>query len=144
MSKIAYPQLVLRSLSVLALSMCMAQQASAAFPFNDPFTDRTGSGGTSYAVGADLANQADGSGAIWNAITPSGAPNIRPVIVSGNLSSTNLPQSTGNSISFAPASTPLNGGKGVRLNFGYLISTTNYHSYYSFLLELTDLSTVTT
>src|SRR2546421_571785 len=86
--------------SCLVLVVC---RAPAVLPFYEPFADRTASGGTAYTVGTVLATNNDGAGNIWNSLG-SNFPGLQPTNVAGNLSYTNLPPSTGNSVSFGPAS----------------------------------------
>src|SRR5207248_238831 len=96
------------------------------------------SGGSSYTVGSALATQNDGAGAIWNLVASS-IGSTEPLILAGNLSYPNMPQSLSNSVSFTGVLS-----KGDRLNFNATITVTNTRAYYSYLLKLTDLSTVPT
>src|SRR4051794_33228042 len=121
-------------------SLTIALDRASAFPFFDPFVDRSGAGGTSYTVGSDLGGQSDGLGNVWNSIG-TGFPGTHPLIASGNLSYPNVPASTGNSVSFFPSTT---GQQSARLNFNFAISTSTTRSYYSFKLKLTDITGVPT
>lgn len=115
----------------------LASSSLSAFPYYDPFSDQTAQGGSSYSAGSQLATQNDGLGDVWNAVGTSFA-GPAPTIVSGSLTYPNMPQSTGNSVSFVPAS-----AMGDRLNFNATINFTT-RAYYSYLLEVTDLSAVPT
>ncbi len=123
--------------TALFVSLLLAVNRLSAFPYFDPFSDQTAAGGSSYSVGSQLATQNDGLGDVWNAVGTT-FPGAAPMIVSGNLTYPNMPQSTGNSVSFVPASST-----GARLNFN---ATNNFttRSYYSYLLAVTDLSAVPT
>jgi len=107
-----------------------------AFPFYDSFGDKTASGGSSYSVGSALATQNDGAGDVWNLVA-STIGSTEPLILAGNLNYPNMPQSLGNSVSFTGVVS-----KGDRLNFNASITVTNTRAYYSYLMKLTDLSTV--
>src|SRR5262245_12348704 len=125
---------------LLLLSLSIALDRASAFPFFDPFEDRSGAGGTSYTVGSDLGGQSDGLGNIWNSIGTS-FPGTHPIIAAGNLSYTNLPASSGNGVSFFPSTT---GQQSARLNFNYAIPASTTRAYYSFKLKLTDITGVPT
>src|SRR5258706_9790541 len=118
---------------MLLLSLTIALDRASAFPFFDPFADRSGAGGTSYTVGGDLGGQSDGLGDIWNTIG-SNFPGTPPLIAAGNLSYPNRPASSGNSVSFFPSTT---GQQSVRLNFNFVITAGTTRAYYSFNLKLT-------
>src|ERR1700722_1340328 len=122
----------------LVLAFC-AQHAFAAPLYFDPFADATANGGTSYTAGSALASQQNNSANIWNPVNTIAGP--QPTIVANSLSYPNLPQSSGNSISFSPA-TLVNQGQGVRLNFNASIPTNA--AYFSYILKITDLSRVST
>ncbi|HXU78777.1 MAG TPA: immunoglobulin domain-containing protein, partial [Methylomirabilota bacterium] len=123
--------------TLLLLSLCLAANRLAAFPFYDPFADRTASGGSSYAVGSNLATQNDGAGDVWNSVGGN-FPGAEPKIAAGNLLYPNLPPSSGNSVSFVPAAS-----MGDRLNFNATIPYTTT-AYYSYILKITDLTAVPT
>ena len=114
------------------------ERAPAAVCF-DPFADATAGGGTSYAVGGFLFQQVNSLGTTWYALTNTPAPPATgfPVVAAGNLSYPGLPAPTGNCISI-PASTGVMG----RLTLGFTV--TSGTAYYSFLLNVTDLSGVDT
>jgi hypothetical protein len=120
---------------VLLLSIVAVNDALA-FPFYDPFADRTASGGSSYTAGSPLATQNDGAGNVWNAVGTSFGT-TEPLISAGTLSYPNVPQTSGNSVSFVGANS-----RGDRLNFNATITVTNTRAYYSYLLKLTDISAV--
>jgi hypothetical protein len=120
---------------VLLFSAFMVVNQVSAFPFYDPFADKTGSGGSGYSAGSPLATQGNGSD-VWNLVASS-IGSTEPLIAAGSLSYTNMPQSSGNSVTFTGVVS-----KGDRLNFNATIMVTNTRAYYSYLLKLTDLSTV--
>src|SRR6478752_4894880 len=102
---------------LLLFTLTLALHRASAFPFFDPFVDRSGAGGSTYTVGSDLGGQTNGLGDVWNNIG-TGFPGTHPLIASGNLSYPSLPASSGNSVSFFPSTT---GQQSVRLNFNYTI-----------------------
>lgn len=120
---------------VILLGFVLAINRVSALPYYDPFASQTGTGGSAYSVGSQLATQNDGLGDIWNGVGTSFA-GAAPTIVAGNLFYTNMPPSTGNSVSFVPAS-----AMGARLNFNATNALT-FRTYYSYLLQITDLSAV--
>lgn len=125
---------LLRHLCVL--SFCLAVNHAFALPDFDPFADVSSSGGSSYPVGSPLAGQTDSAGHAWNLLGSNNTNGTQPMIVGGNLSYSNFPAATGNSISLVPSA-----GMSARLT---LSSTAITAAYYSFLLKVTDISTVST
>ncbi len=124
---------------MLLLPVFLLAYCASAVPIFDPFADATASGGTSYAVDSTLTNQF--SPALFTPWFGRGgnAPGTTPLIASGSLSYPGLPASTGNSASFFPANStsacldlnePANGQPGM--------------VFCSFLLKITDVSTVPT
>jgi hypothetical protein len=108
-------------------------------PSFDPFADATANGGTSYAVGSTLTNQFNP--ALFSPWYQRGVGfgSVTPLIASGSLSYPGLPASTGNSASFAPASSSsacleLNEPAGGQPNM----------IFSSFLLKVTDITAVPT
>jgi Immunoglobulin I-set domain/Immunoglobulin domain len=126
----------MKKLLILLQLSFLLHQASAALPFFDPFANATASGGGAYPPGTPLAGQSV-SGNTWNSLGGN-FPGIEPMIVAGNLSYSNMPSGSGNSVSFAPSST-----MSARLNFNATV-TTGGRAYYSFLLKITDISAVPT
>ncbi|HVM48324.1 MAG TPA: immunoglobulin domain-containing protein [Candidatus Acidoferrum sp.] len=110
-----------------------------ALPSFDPFADATASGGTSYAVGSTLTNQFNP--ALYSAWYSRGGnfPGTTPLIVAGSLSYPGLPASTGNSASFAPASST-----SACLDLSEPAGGQPNTVYASFLLKITDISVVPT
>src|SRR5215207_1302120 len=88
---------------LLLLSGCVLQQA-AALPSFDPFADATALGGTGYDVGGPLTNHFNPT--LLSAWYSRGGafPGIQPTIVPGNLQYPGMTPSSGNSVSFGPAS----------------------------------------
>ena len=111
-------------------------RASAAGCF-EPFADATASGGTGYAPGSFLCDQANASGNVWFALTNTPAPPATgfPTIVAGSLFYPGLPPSAGNSV-FIPSDAGVMGR--MTLNFAVTRGTV----YFSFLLKVVDLSGV--
>ncbi len=118
----------------LVLSLAAAGIASAALPFHDPFNDATAVGGSAYTPGAPLAAQAR-DGNAWVSIGSNNLTDVEPVIVEERLVYPGLPGGEGNSVSFAGSA-----GKSARLNLNAAV--TAGRAYYSFLLKISDLSTV--
>ncbi|MDB6122213.1 MAG: hypothetical protein JWQ71_1206 [Pedosphaera sp.] len=126
----------MKKLLILLQLSFLLHQATAALPFFDPFANATATGGSSYTPGTPLAGQ-NVSGNAWNSLGGN-FPGIEPMIVAGNLSYSNMPSGSGNSVSFAPSAT-----MSARLNFNATV-TTGGRAYYSFLLKITDISAVPT
>ncbi|HEY4417445.1 MAG TPA: PEP-CTERM sorting domain-containing protein [Verrucomicrobiae bacterium] len=113
-------------------------QVSAGNPLYDPFSDATGSGGTSYNTGSNLAGQTGASGQSWYDIGTGTSP--QPTIGSGDLSVSGLASSGG-------GQSVLFGGNGdsARLNLtAGAGGITSGSVYFSFALKLTDLTGLTT
>ena len=127
---------------LLVLGLAFVSQLALAVPSFDPFADATASGGTSYNVGSDLTNQFNpalfGPWYARGTNFPAGGPWTQPMIAAGNLSYPSLPASTGNSVSFAPAASM---SACVDLN---LLANQPAMVYASFLLKITDISSVPT
>ena len=107
-------------------------------PDYEPFADSTGSGGTSYTTGANLAGQTDASGQSWFQAGPTSA--TQPTIAAGDLSVAGL-YSTGGGQSAAFGGN----GQSARLNLsvlpGGIFSGTVYYSFAAKLTDLTGLNT---
>jgi hypothetical protein len=123
----------------LAVSgFCLVVQCVSALPILDPFADATANGGTSYAVGTALTNNALTAVSTWNTLGANNNNPIEPTIALGNLTYPNLPPPTGNSVAFYSAA-----AKGARLNLAGVITSAN-KAYYSYILRITDISNVPT
>jgi len=108
-----------------------------ALPDYDPFADATANlNGTSYALGANLTGQTNAQGLAWFA---AGSAAGTPVIAAGNLSIDGLMPSSGNMISYGP---PPVSGTSARLHLGGPITSGTL--YYSFALQVTSISALTT
>lgn len=122
---------VLTSLSLLS---------SSAFALSDyePFSDSTGSGGTSYSTGANLIGQTNATGHAWFAAGPGGNP--QPTIAAGDLTVSGLASSGGGeSAAF--------GGNGTSARINLSVGSGGFTTgsvYFSFAMKLTDLSALTT
>jgi arylsulfatase A-like enzyme len=121
-------------LAVLFLMSVAVCRVSATLPYFDPFATQDENGGTSYAIGSALAGQTN-AGNFWVSIGSANATTVEPLISEGNLSYSNLPTPTGNSISFFSSA-----GKSARLNLNALVNSGRI--YYSFVLKITDISSV--
>src|ERR1051325_3358092 len=110
---------------LILLVFATLHQASA-LPNFDPFAGAVG----------NLIGQTDSSGNVWQGVGTD-FTGAQPLIVSGNLSHTNLPAATGNSVSFVPSS-----GQAARVSLNLTARLTNAPLYYSLLLKITDLSAV--
>src|ERR1051326_6770433 len=104
----------------------LVYSAKASLPFTDTFSNATTNGGTAYTVGTPLAGQT---------IAANTPPPVEPLIAAGTLSYSNLPASSGNSVSFFSSS-----GKSARLQLNATV--TNGPAYSSYILKLTDISAV--
>ncbi len=123
-----------RNLLLLLISWVLVQQPASALPFFDPFADASANGGSSYTIGSPLAGQTN-AGNPWVSVGSNNSTAIEPIIAAGNLNYSNLPSSTGNSVSFYSSS-----GRSARLDLKAAV--TNGRAYYSYLLKISDLSAV--
>jgi hypothetical protein len=122
------------------LSLFLLVSSASAVPSFEPAADATATGGTAYNIGDPLTNQVNSTlFEAWYMRSGATAGTNYPKIVSGNLSHTNLPPSTGNSVAFVPGP---NLTACANLGFGN-VSHTNT-CYYSFLVKITDLTGVST
>jgi hypothetical protein len=120
---------------IILSAFCLTGISAFALPDYDPFADATGSGGTSYTVGANLIGQKDAQGNSW-VLAGSTSTTIQPTIAAGNLNISGLAASSGNSVAF--------GGNGntARLALG---STTSAGTiYYSLAVQLTGIASLNT
>jgi arylsulfatase A-like enzyme len=101
---------------------------ASGLPNFDPFP---GAAGT-------LIGQTDSSGNVWQGVGTQFA-GAQPTVVSNSFFYTNLPEATGNSVSFVASS-----GQAARVTLNLSSRLTNSPLYYSFLLKVTDLSAVPT
>ena len=130
-----------------ALLFFAALNSSFAIPTYDPFADAAGGGGTAYTVGLGLAPNNQFVTNDWQLVN-SGSANLQePTIVATNLTYSGLPVSTGNAVSNSPPPTAT--GRSARLNMRATIAAgapgaAAGIAYYSFLLQVTDLSMVPT
>src|SRR6266567_8297453 len=118
--------------------LCFAIQNALALPIFEPFADATANGGTGYTVGSALSANALTAVSTWNTIGANNNNPIEPTIAAGNLTYPNLPPPTGNSVAFYSAA-----AKGARLNLAGVITSAN-KAYYSYVLQITDISNVPT
>lgn len=124
---------------LILLSLCFAAGSAFALPIFDPFADASGSGGTSYAVGANLIGQNNSTLASpWYSRGIASGSIIQPTIATGNLIYSNMPPSLGNSVSFVRGSNQ-SACVDMTLAVGHTAAV-----YTSFLLKITDLSAVPT
>ncbi len=116
-------------------------QPSLGFPDYEPFANATSSGGTSYAVGANLIGQTNAQGLGWYA-AGSGAGG-QPVIAAGALTVPGLSPDLGNSVSWGGAS-----GISARMNLGttatssIISPTTPGTVYYSMAFQVNTLGSL--
>jgi hypothetical protein len=123
---------------LLISPICLCTAAAFALPDYEPFSDSTGSGGTSYSTGANLIGQTNSSGQTWWQAGPTST--TQPTIAAGDLSVSGL-YSTGGGQSAAFGGN----GESARLNLsvgaGGILSGTVYFSFAAKLTDLTALNT---
>jgi hypothetical protein len=125
----------MKRILVLASLTVFSTTAVVALPLYDPFADATGSGGTSYSIGAAVPGQNNGSGGVtWSAAGPAGVNNV---IASDNLSIGGLGPASGGSMQFGVAT-----GPSARMNLGTTVTAGSL--FYSFGLKVTDLGSLGT
>ncbi len=114
---------------------CLAAESVFALPDYEPFSDSTGSGGTSYAVGANLIGQVNASGSNWFQAGPTTA--IQPTIAAGDLNIAGLYTAGGG------RSAQFGGGPGTSARLNLSVPAAGIQSgtvYFSFALKLTDIT----
>jgi PEP-CTERM putative exosortase interaction domain len=97
-------------------------------PSYDPFADATGSGGTSYAPGANLSGQVNAQGQSWFQAGGTN-PLVTATIQSGSLTIPGLGTSGGNSVLMTPQ-------VNIASRFAFGSAITNGSIYYSFALKV--------
>src|SRR5438105_2741864 len=123
----------------LLLTLGLFAECTLAVPTFDPFADATANGGTTYAAGTALTNNALNATSPWNTIgAVNGPTSVEPTVLAGSLTYAGLPPSTGNSAGFYSAV-----AKGARLNLNGPITSAN-KAFYSYILKITDISNVPT
>ena len=120
---------------VLLSFLSLAGVSAFALPDYDPFADASGSGGTTYTVGAGLIGQTNAQGLTWFLAGPAGT---HITIGSGNLSVDGLMPSSGNMVSSASFN-----GNTARLGLGGSAITTGT-TYYSMAVDITSAGGMTT
>ncbi len=127
----------MNKLLILACA-CFAAESVLALPDYEPFADATGSGGTSYTVGANLIGQTNAAGQAWYQAGPASA--TQPTIASGDLTISGLASSGGGrSAAF--------GGNGESARFDLSVGSGGITSgtvYFSFALQMTSLASLNT
>jgi hypothetical protein len=122
---------------LLAALGLLSYQAYA-LPDYDPIANATGSGGTSYAPGANLAGQTDAQGQSWYQTATSGTqPTISATTLTYTGGDATLVNSGGGSIKYGP---PGSGASVDRLNLSSIVYSGTL--YYSFLIDVTSTSGV--
>jgi hypothetical protein len=124
--------------TLLLVSLTFLAGSALALPDYEPFSNATGSGGTSYTTGANLAGQTDASGLSWYAAGSGGNP--QPTVAAGDLSVSGLYSAGGGqSAAF--------GGNGTSARHNMSVpagGVTAGTVYFSFAMKLTDLSALNT
>jgi hypothetical protein len=103
----------------------------------EPFASATGSGGTAYAVGANLIGQTNAQGWVWYA---AGTGTGQPVISAGNLAIAGLAAASGNSVNYGSAAGPT-------ARFAFLPTGSPINSgslYYSMAFRINNLGSLPT
>ncbi len=115
------------------LSIFCCAYSSFALPDYEPFSDSTGSGGTSYADGSPLAGQTNANGQSW---FTAGTGTPQPTIAAGDLTISGLASASGgHSAAF--------GGTGNNARINLSVGSGGISSgtvYYSLAMKLTDLT----
>jgi hypothetical protein len=134
---------------IIYLSVLFALTRADAASIYEPFADARAYGGTAYNVGSllcsgftagvDLVESTNATGGSWGCISnfAGAAVSGNPIITNGNLSYPGLPSSSGNSLYIPPAT-----GNMGRMSLAFPAVSTG-QCYYSFLLKVTDISTLT-
>ncbi len=121
---------------VLLSSLCLAGLSAFALPDYEPFADASGSGGTTYTIGASLIGQTNAQGNAWVQAGPAGTG---PTIVSGDLTVSGLASSGGGASGSFGAST-----SGPSARFGLGSSTSSGTIYFSMAIDVTSTASLTT
>ena len=124
----------------LLLPPCLIVLSAApvfALPDYEPFSNATGSGGTAYTVGSNLAGQTDAGGQSW---FTAGTGTVQPTIAAGDLTISGLASSGGGeSAAFG------GNGNNARINLSVGAGgITTGTVYFSFAMKITDLTGLTT
>ncbi len=128
--------LTLLSVCLIATSLSAANFIVPGNPAYEPFANATGTGGTSYAVGATLPGQTNAQGLAW---ALAGTNNNLQQIVAGTLSYPGLLTDNGNSVSIGGPTV----GNFSRWSFNSSFTgSSNNTIYYSMLFNLTNLSSL--
>jgi hypothetical protein len=144
------PHQLMKKLLVL-LSLVVALHRVSAVSDYEPFANATTNGGSPYTVGLPLCSgflaqgtapqvlATNATGGVWGCVSnEAGAPVTGiPVITSGNLTYPGLTNNLGNSLSIPPAT-----GNMGRLTLPFQVGSGQ--CYYSFLLQVTNVSTLNT
>src|SRR3954453_2409074 len=123
---------------LLLTSVCLITLPALALPDYESFSDSTGSGGTSYTIGANLIGQTNTAGQAWFQAGPGGNP--QPTIASGDLVVPGL-YSTGGGQSAAF------GGNGTSARLNLSVGAGGFPAgtvYYSFAMKLNDITSLNT
>ena len=124
--------------TALLVTLCLTVGSAQALPDYEPFSNATGSGGTSYTTGANLIGQTDAAGQAWWQAGPGTDP--QPTIAAGDLTISGLYSAGGGqSAAFG------GNGTSARLNLSVASGGITAGSvYFSFAMKLTDISSLTT
>ncbi len=125
---------------VVLCSLLLSCASLLALPSFDPFADATASGGSSYANGAVLWGQTNAAGEIWWGLNNTGTG---PAVVMTNINLTypGLPASSGNGVLIKSSSAA---GPSAGINIGAHAAATSNTLYYSCLIKLPDIGTLST
>ncbi len=125
--------------SLALIAAAMFTVSVYALPDYDPFADATGSGGTSYSIGANLVGQTDATGHSWFGAGPTTGTPVTPTIVGGSIAIPGLSLGQGNSIRMVPGA-----GPSARLSLGAPFLAANSSIYYSFAFNVNTLGNLST
>lgn len=133
---------------LLIASLTSVCATAFAFPDYEPFSDATGAGGSSYAIGQNLVGQTNASYAAFSGTAPSwylrtgpGTGGTEPTIISAGLSYSGLTTSGGGAAGFGP------NGNNALMNLSTtttgIVPASSRTVYFSYLLRLTDVTGLT-
>lgn len=135
---------------LLLLTLLLGAFRASAVSFFDPFSDATASGGSSYAANSPLAvtqgtSQTNAMGVAWFCISNTYPTFLGvPIITNDNLSYPGMGTSSGNALFIPPSAGIMGRVSLTNGNYPFTGGISAGQVYYSFMLKVTDISTLTT